>query len=147
MAVMAIAGSLVLLGVRWWLFPVPLFILWLTRGLWVGLVDIALNRVRQMDVVVEENGLGFLAHGERWWLFPDGIRSMEQLTSGVWTICHHNGHLIHIPTSVISAEQVQHIKDAAVRDRAPEDIQAAIDKDRKNEPARHEKTQNGDWKA
>src|SRR5437588_7740880 len=39
----------------------------LLRGLFVGLLDVLLVPVRSVDLRIEENGLGFLVGGERWW--------------------------------------------------------------------------------
>jgi hypothetical protein len=146
-ALLFVAGSLVLATARWWLFPVPLFALWMTRGFWVGLAGIAFHSVKPMDIVVEENGLGFLAGGDRWWLFLDGIRFMEQLVPGVWTIYHHNGHVVHIPTSAISTEQVEYIKEVAAKGKTPEGIQAVIERGRKLQQMQLRQVEQKDEKA
>jgi hypothetical protein len=99
---------------------------WLCRRYFVGLLDILLHRVRHMDIVIEEKGLGFLTRGERWWFFLDGVSQVEQLTPGIWTILHRNGTVVIIPAGLITADQIEHIRAAGEHGRTPEGIQAAI---------------------
>jgi hypothetical protein len=86
-----------------------------------------------MDIVVEENGLGFLAGGERWWLFLDGIISISRYEKDTWTIYHWNGSVINVTASVISPDQLAHLRAAAERGKTPEGIGAVIERGRKLE--------------
>jgi hypothetical protein len=146
-ALALVVGSLLLVRVRWWLFPFTLFAFWMTCGLWVGFVEIAFRSVKPMDIVVEENGLGFLAGGERCFLFLDGIRFMKQLIPGVWTIYHHNGHVVHIPNSAITADQVSYIKEIAAKGKTPEGVQAVIERGHKIQQMRMEQIAQKNRKA
>lgn len=93
-----------------WLLPLVAGSLWLLRGFFVGLIDVAIWPRRPMDVVVEEKGIGFLGGGERWWVSLDGLLAVRKICPDVWTVFHHNGTVINIPTSVISEEQVTHLQ-------------------------------------
>jgi len=106
-----------------------LFILF--RGLFVGLLDVLLVPVRDMDIRVEENGLGILVGSERWWLFLDGLTSIKQLTAGVWTLQHWNGSVIHIPADAITDAQLAYLRAAMERGRTPEGVQAVIERGRR----------------
>jgi hypothetical protein len=97
----------------WFLAVVPL--VFLLRGLFVGLVDVILRSRREMDVLVEKNGLGFVAGGERWYVFLDGIISIAKYQSDVWTIQHWNGTVINIPSDIVTEEQLNYLRDAAQR--------------------------------
>ncbi len=129
MLVILMGGALLVARFRWWLFPAPLLVLFQSRGFWRGLVDVVICRVRVVDAVIEENGLGvLLGSGERWHVFLDGVLSVRQLVPGLWTIQHRCGWVLHIPVSAITDEQVQHIKDAAARGRTAEGIQAVVER-------------------
>jgi len=116
---------------KWWLFPVLLLSLWLLRGFWIGLLDVAIHPVKQMDIIIEQNGLGFMMGGERFWIFLDGMIRIERLCSDTWTFCHHNGHVINVPISVITEDQVDFIRQAAAKGKTPEGVRAVIERGRK----------------
>ena len=59
-----------------------------------------------MDVEVNEGALGFREGEERWWFFLDGLLAFDELSPGVWTVRHYSGSIVHIPTALLSAEQV-----------------------------------------
>jgi hypothetical protein len=103
----------------------------LLRGLFVGLLDVLLVPVRRMDVRVEENGLGFLIGKERWWLFLDGLTSIEQHNAGVWILQHWNGWVVLIPVDAITDTQLAHLRTAMERGRTPEGVQAVIERGRR----------------
>jgi hypothetical protein len=84
-----------------------------------------------MDVRVEENGLGVLAGGQRWWLFLDGLTGIEQLTPGVWTLQHWTGSVVHVPADVITEEQIAYLRAAMERGRTPEGVRAVIERGRR----------------
>jgi hypothetical protein len=89
--------------------------LWLLRGFLVGLLDVALNPIRRMDVVVEENGLGYLDGGERWYIFLDGILNVGMICRDTWTVYHYNGTVINIPAAAITRPQIDYLLSAAQR--------------------------------
>jgi hypothetical protein len=125
-----LVGSAPALAWRWWCVLFPLGWVWLFRGFFVGLADVLLRPVVHMDLRVEENGLGFLAGGERWWLFLDGLVSIQELTPGVWTLQHWHGSVVHIPAAVITDDQLAHLRAAMERGRRPEQVQAVIERGR-----------------
>lgn len=125
-----VVGVFLVVG-RWWLFPVLLLSFWLFRGFWTGLLDVAIHSVKQMDIIIDEDGLGFLMGGERFWLFLDGMIRIDRICSDTWTFCHHNGHVIHVPVSVITEEQVDSIRQAAAKGKTPEGVRAVIERGRK----------------
>jgi hypothetical protein len=129
---LGLIGLLVLVAGSWWALLLVLFWFWFFGNFFRGLLDVALRPVVPMDLRIEENGLGFLdPAGERWWIFLDGLLAIEQLTSGVWTLSHHNGTVIHIPAAVITDEQLAHLRAAMERGRTPEGIQAVIERGRR----------------
>lgn len=124
---------------KWWLFPLLLLVLWFCKGFWIGLIDVVAHPVRKMDVIVEENGLGFLVGGQRWWIFLDGVVGIDRFCRDTWTIRHHNGHVINIPVSAISEEQLQHIRDAAKKGHTPEGIHGVLERGRRLQEMRKER--------
>ncbi len=99
---------------RWCFVPIPI-LLWLTRGFYFGLLDVALWPMRHMDIIIGKNGLGYLAGKERWWVFLDGILWVKQIRPDVWTVLHHNGTVVNIPVSAITDEQVEHLREGVRR--------------------------------
>lgn len=102
----------------WWFVFVALGGLWAVRGFAFGLIGIAIHRSRTLDIRVEENGLGFMAGKERLWLFLDGVTRVYQPRSDIWTVCHHNGTMITIPSDKITPEQLEHIRSGPERMKA-----------------------------
>ncbi|HEY8504498.1 MAG TPA: hypothetical protein VIL46_07940 [Gemmataceae bacterium] len=114
----------------WWVALPALAWVWLFRNFFRGLADVALRRTVTMDLRIEENGLGFLAGGERWWLFLDGLIRIEQLTPGVWTLQHWNGAVVNIPAGAITDSQLAHLRAAMERGRTPEGVRAVVERGR-----------------
>ncbi len=92
-----------------WLALLILLPLFLVRGFIIGLVDVIFVGVRQMDVIVEENGLGFATKSDRLWISLDGIIRIQKYSKDTWTIFHYNGTVINIPTAAIEDRYVQHM--------------------------------------
>jgi hypothetical protein len=105
----------------------------LLRGLYVGLLDVLLVPVREMDVIIEENAAGILAGGERWYLFLDGILDIRRFRDDTWTVQHYNGTVLHIAADAITEEQVDYLKAAMERGRTPEGVRAVIERGRQIE--------------
>jgi hypothetical protein len=103
----------------------------LHRGLFVGLLDVLLVPVRSKNVRVEENGLGLLIGSDRWWLFLDGLTSIEQNVAGVWTLRHWNGWVVHIPAGAITDAQFAYLRSEMERGRTPEGVRAVIERGRR----------------
>jgi hypothetical protein len=126
-----------------WLSPLILLPLWWGRGFIIGLLDVVFRPVRQMDVILDEKALGFLAGGERWWLWLDGFVSIKRYTRDTWTLFHFNGHVIHIPATAIAEEQIEFIRQAAARGSTPEGMQAVIERGRLIEQMEEEERRRG----
>lgn len=131
LVVLVLAGLLVGLAWSWWFVVLVLVWVWFFGNFFRGLLGVLLRGRVEMDLEIQEHGLGFLAGGERWWLFLDGFIRIAQLTPGVWTLQHFNGCVVHIPTDAITPEQLEHIRAAAARGQTPEGIQAVIERGRK----------------
>lgn len=115
------AGSLVaafFLASSVWFVLMAMVALWFTRGFFVGLADIIICSERHADIVIEENGLGYLAGGERWYILLEGIINIGKICSDVWTVYHHNGTVINIPDSAITPEQLDLLQSLVQRARA-----------------------------
>jgi len=61
-----------------WLALLILLPLWLVRGFIIGLVNVIFVGVHYMDVIVEENGLGYATKSDRLWIFLDGIIRIQK---------------------------------------------------------------------
>jgi len=99
-----------------WFLLAALVPAWLARGYIVGFVDLLLKPTREMDLLIEPLGIGVLIGDERWYVHMDGVVSIQRLAQGVWTIAHHNGTVIHVPTECMPDVCVQHIR-AAIKDK------------------------------
>jgi hypothetical protein len=95
----------------WWYFVLLLCLLFIFRGFFVGLLNVALIRRQHMNIVVEQNGLGFLVGNDRWYFALDGLTAFDSLAEGVWTVQHWNGSVVNIPVELLSPEQVQFLRD------------------------------------
>jgi hypothetical protein len=123
---------LLVLGVMqtWWAVFLVIPLVFLFGGFFYGLADVVFRRTAMIDLLIEENGLGFLAGGQRWWLFLDGLIRIEQLTGGVWTLQHHNGSVVNIPAHAISEAQLDYLRAAMARGHTPEGMQTVIERGR-----------------
>lgn len=95
-----------------WFFLATLMAAWFGSNYIYGFVDVWLNPIREMDVVIEPLGIGYLAGNERWYVHMDGVLSIKQLTNDLWTILHHNGTVINVPTETMPDYCVAHIRAA-----------------------------------
>ncbi len=101
------------LSVSPWFALLILLPLWLTRGFIIGLVNIIFVAVQHMDVIVEENGLGYAIKSERLWIFLDGIIRIQKYSKDTWIIIHHNGTVVSIPTAAIEERYIEHMRKQA----------------------------------
>ena len=113
-----------------------LFTLVWVRGLVVGLVDVLFTRRRAVDLEVEEQAVGVLLNGERWYLFLDGFLTLNRFHPEVWTLQHYNGSVLHVPVSAITEEQLDHFREAMARGRTPEGIRVVVERGRRIEEVR-----------
>jgi hypothetical protein len=118
---------------RWFLvfWVVPLW----AGGRWFwgfpkGLLNVVFVPLQHMDIIVEETGLGFLVKGERFWVFLDGIRSIERHCEDTWTILHRNGTVINIPVAAIDERYIDHMRTMAEKRKTPEGKQAVLERGR-----------------
>ncbi len=111
-----------------WLAPLILLPLGLVRGFIIGFVNVIFVGVQHMDVIVEENGLGYATESGRFWIFLDGIIRIQNYSKDTWTISHHNGTVISIPTAAIEERYVEHMRQKGEWGKTPEGVQAVIDR-------------------
>ena len=95
-----------------WFSLAAIVTLWFGRGYILGLFDVLARSTRPMDILIEPLGIGYLAAGDRWYVHMDGVLSIQELLSGVWTVSHHNGTVFNIPTDVMPDDCVDHIRNA-----------------------------------
>jgi hypothetical protein len=103
----------------------------LHHGLFIGLLDVLLVPARRINVRVEQNGLGLLIGGERWWLFLDGLTRIEQDIPGVWTLRHWNGWVVYVPADAITDAQLAYLRSEMERGRTPEGVRAVVERGRR----------------
>ena len=102
-----VASALLSLWASAWWWTGVLFVLFLMRGLLVGVVrGIAVPRVR-MAVCIEERGIGFGESAPDWWISTDGIRQFGELLPGTLTLVHHNGTVITFPAGILKPEHIK----------------------------------------
>jgi hypothetical protein len=89
----------------WFAIPLLLFA-YVFRGFFLDLLNVLRVHRQPMDIEVQENGLGFREGDERWWFFLDGLLAFDELSPGVWTVRHFSGSIVHIPTALLTDEQV-----------------------------------------
>jgi hypothetical protein len=112
-----LVGATLAVRQSWWFLPVPIFLVILFRGLFVGTLNVLLVRRQAMDIRIEQNGLGFLVGGDRWWFFLDGLSAVEMLTPGVWTVRHWNGSVVNVPSELLSDSQLNFLRDWVERSK------------------------------
>lgn len=109
----------------------------LVRHLFVDLelramaIEPSAERASMHDAHAAAVAIGFaLQGGERWWVFADGILSIERFSPDVWTIFHWNGTVIPIPVDAIDAAAIEHLRGCGERGRTPEGVAATIERGR-----------------
>ncbi len=106
------------------------FFLLLLRGLVVGLIDVLFVPIREMNVTIENNGLGVMLGESRWYIFLDGIQRMTEYVDGLWTIEHWNGSIVHIPKHLISSSDLAHIRERMAHGRTTEGFIETVERGR-----------------
>jgi len=134
--IMLLGGSLTFIialsiSVSPWFLLLSVLLLWFAQSFIRGLLNVLFVPVQHMDIIIEENGLGFLAKGDRFWLFLDGIIRIEKYSQDTWTIIHYNGNVINIPVDAIDQRYLDHMQTMARKGKTPEGVQAIIDRGRK----------------
>lgn len=105
--------------------------LWVLRGLIAGFVEIALVPMRKMDILIEEDVLGFMVGAQRWWVHLDSIVRIERYRAELWSfICYH-GELFDVPVALVSEETLAHIRGKIQWAKTPEGFEAAANRGRR----------------
>lgn len=63
------------------------------------MLNVALVPVQRMDIIINEHGLGFLAGGQRWWVFLDSIMQIAKFRDDLWSFRCYHGEMINIPAA------------------------------------------------
>ena len=113
-----------------WFLLFSLAPLWVLRGFVAGVLNIAFVPVQHMDVVINEQGLGFLAGGERWWVFLDSIVHIARFRDDLWSFGCYHGELISVPAVLIGPETHAHVRARSEWGRTPEGVEAAVQRGR-----------------
>lgn len=88
-----------------------IFFVFFLRGMIVGLLDVLFVPTREMDITIENNGLGVMLDETRWYLFLDGVTRLTEYVDGLWTVEYWNGSVVHIPKHLISSDHLDHIRE------------------------------------
>lgn len=113
-----------------WFLLFSLAPLWVIRGLIAGFLNIAFVPVQHMDVIINEHGLGFMAGGERWWVFLDSIVHVGKFRDDLWSFGCYHGEMIDVPAALIDAETLAHVRARSEWGRTPEGAQVAYQRGR-----------------
>ncbi len=103
-------------------------ILFLFRGLFIGLIDIVLTRRCEMDITIEDKAMGVMLGTERFYLFLDGVTSISRFHRDIWTVQHWNGSVVHILASALPGGQLQHLQDMMQFGRTPEGVATVVER-------------------
>lgn len=114
-------GAAMAWGAWWTALIVALFVLWVGRGYIVGLLNVIFVKAQHMDIRIEDNGLGYMAGKERWYIFLDGLTAVRDLEKTVWTVQHWNGTVVNIPKTMLSEEVLKFLRDWVRRANAERD--------------------------
>ena len=139
---------------RWFFVMVSVLLVFLFRGLFIGVLNVLLVGRMTIDLLIEENGLGAKINAEeRQWMYQDGIVAIRQYLKSLWTVQHHNGAVLHIPTSEIAPLVIDHMKAVAAKGRTKEQIEAVCERGRliqgieQNTRAMSELMRSSEWKV
>ena len=105
--------------------------LWVLRGLIAGFVQIAFVPVKHMDLVFEEDRLGFMVGAERWWVHLDSIVRIERFRDDLWTFVAYHGEAFDVPVNLVSEETLAHVRRKMEWARTPEGVEAALNRGRR----------------
>jgi hypothetical protein len=104
------------------------FFVFFLRGMIVGLLDALFVPTREMDITIENNGLGVMLGETRWYLFLDGITRLTEYVDGLWTVEHYNGLVLHIPRHMISDDQLTHIRERMTHGRTADGVTETVER-------------------
>jgi hypothetical protein len=85
-----------------------LLLLFAFRGLVFGAIDLLRRNHRLIEI--QEKGIGFGRKSTDLWIFTDGVRALRRNRWGTWTIKHHNGTYLDIPTSLMKQEDIDFLR-------------------------------------
>src|SRR5271154_5937437 len=95
-----------LLSGVWWAFIPGLIAFFLARGFLVASIRFALREHEEMCLAIGENGMGFGERTPDWWIFADGITTVELGSDGYWMLHHINGTYLYFPDGVVSGDDI-----------------------------------------
>jgi hypothetical protein len=96
-----------------WTWIGPGALAFLSRGFFVGLVQIFLVAAQPVVLVLDKGGIGFGEKAADFWISADGILTFEKSSAATWTLHHFNGTVITVPSSVISDDDTQYLREHA----------------------------------
>ena len=105
--------------------------IWVLRGLIGGVVQVALIPTQRMDILIDEDKLGFMAGSERWWVHLDSIVRIERLRDDLWTFVAYHGEAFDVPVSLVTEETLAHVRSRMEWARTPEGVEAAVNRGRR----------------
>jgi hypothetical protein len=104
--------------------------LWVLRGLIAGIVQVSFMPAQHMNIIINEQGLGFMTGNQRWWVHLDSIVRIDRYRDDLWTFACYHGEMISVPVSLISEEALAHVRARMEWSRTPEGVQAAVNRGR-----------------
>jgi len=121
----------ILSSIGFFVFAILLFVFF--KSLFRGLLEVLFVPIRRMDITFETNDYDDMAAGiligkNRWYLFLDGITSIEKLQKNTWTLLHYNGMVLHISASAITEDQISFIRSVADQGHTPEGIRKVVER-------------------
>jgi hypothetical protein len=114
-----------------WYLMFVLAPLWVMRGFIAGFVNIIFVPLQHMDIVINEDMLGFMVGNQRWWAHLDSIVRIERYRQDLWTFCCYHGEGINVPTTLISDETLAHIRAKSEWRKTKEGFQASVQRGRR----------------
>lgn len=85
-----------------------------------GLVQPLFFARQHMEVVIEDDRLGYARSGRYEWLAFDRIYGIDRFSDDTWTIDTHEGIVISIPVSAIDQRVIDHLRAAMEYWQTPE---------------------------
>ncbi len=102
---------------------------WVQRFL-AGLMRALFIRTVHMDIVIEENRLGYASRKDREWLFYDWINEIGKFGGDMWGIVFQGGIGIDIPASAVDERYIDHMRAMVEYAKTPDGKRAIAERDR-----------------
>ena len=78
-----------------------------TRGFLAGIIELLVVPVREMDVIVSDDGLTLIEGDTRLEVPPMAMLRVARFRDDVWTVQHRGGRLIHLPADQVPQAWVE----------------------------------------